>query len=198
MGLDLLMLDTTPPRGVSLGSRDQSSLMNATQLTHTDELSQVVECPKCTGQGRFEHFAHIADGVCFLCGGARQIEIRKLMGGKKTLSMVVWKACPTRTGRVPAGYDDAGKTLTAKGQESTVVSISCQGRNGTEWTRSWDLSEQPERADALRSTFRNFIAQGRRVQVNFRSSFFWEREPYAQVWNGSEWDRAYGNYAIMD
>lgn len=33
----------------------------------------MVDCPKCTGAGEFRHFAHIANGRCFLCGGAKSV-----------------------------------------------------------------------------------------------------------------------------
>lgn len=37
----------------------------------------VFECPRCSGQGYIQAFSHIKGGVCFLCGGAKVIEINR-------------------------------------------------------------------------------------------------------------------------
>lgn len=34
----------------------------------------LIECPKCIGAGRFDRFAHIANGDCFLCGSAKVVD----------------------------------------------------------------------------------------------------------------------------
>lgn len=32
-----------------------------------------VDCPKCNGEGGIIHFAHVQNGVCFMCGGTKTI-----------------------------------------------------------------------------------------------------------------------------
>lgn len=36
---------------------------------------QKVNCPKCDGKGHISGFGHIANGVCFMCNGAKEIEV---------------------------------------------------------------------------------------------------------------------------
>lgn len=36
----------------------------------------ILDCPRCCAEGRLHAFSHIADGVCFLCRGARTIKRR--------------------------------------------------------------------------------------------------------------------------
>jgi transcription elongation factor Elf1 len=43
----------------------------------TKKYDSVFECPRCSGQGYIQAFSHIKSGVCFLCGGAKVIEIKK-------------------------------------------------------------------------------------------------------------------------
>lgn len=158
---------------------------------------QLIDCPRCTGQGNLSHFAHVSNGVCFLCGGRGRLELKRLLSQKGTLQMVVFKATPARVGIVPKQYDGAGrKRHLPSGQAS--VSVSCMGKHGTEWSRTWQLDEiSAEQCDALRQLFRSFVASGRRVQVNFRNNFFWEQQPYARVWNPTDWDRTHGRYLLM-
>ena len=37
-----------------------------------------IECPRCSGTGVLPHFAHVENGVCFLCDGKKTIEVRDL------------------------------------------------------------------------------------------------------------------------
>ena len=34
-----------------------------------------VKCPKCSGHGTITAFGHVADGVCFMCEGAKFISV---------------------------------------------------------------------------------------------------------------------------
>lgn len=31
------------------------------------------QCPRCSGTGTVNHFLHVENGVCFLCGGSGQV-----------------------------------------------------------------------------------------------------------------------------
>ena len=44
------------------------------------------ECPKCIGKKYFPTFAHVANGVCFLCNGAGVIDVANLPPIRETLS----------------------------------------------------------------------------------------------------------------
>jgi len=43
-----------------------------------------VTCPKCYGAKRFSPYAHIAEGICFTCGGAGTVDETKERGGTIT------------------------------------------------------------------------------------------------------------------
>lgn len=40
-----------------------------TAQTETAAQTVAIECPSCAGAGRIDAFAHIDDGVCYLCDG---------------------------------------------------------------------------------------------------------------------------------
>ena len=31
-----------------------------------------IDCPKCCGDGGFAHFAHVQNGICFMCKGSKK------------------------------------------------------------------------------------------------------------------------------
>lgn len=43
--------------------------------TNAASKTAIATCPKCFGTGRFNCFAHIANGTCFRCQGTGEIEI---------------------------------------------------------------------------------------------------------------------------
>lgn len=45
----------------------------AIKTTKTDS---VFDCPRCDGRGHINEFRHIKNGVCFLCAGAKVIEMK--------------------------------------------------------------------------------------------------------------------------
>lgn len=46
--------------------------------------TDMIECPKCAGAGRFGAFAHIESGTCFKCGGAGKIATPRARKSKPT------------------------------------------------------------------------------------------------------------------
>jgi len=59
----------------------------------------VVECGKCFGRGRINAFSHIANGVCFSCGGSgslgtisREEERQNVVRGLKDTACIVLEA----------------------------------------------------------------------------------------------------------
>lgn len=52
----------------------------------------ILDCPRCCAEGRFQAFAHIADGVCFLCRGAKTIKRRPGVVTGPTKSSIPYKA----------------------------------------------------------------------------------------------------------
>jgi len=37
-----------------------------------------ISCPRCSGTGKLPKFRHVENGVCFLCGGAKEIECKDI------------------------------------------------------------------------------------------------------------------------
>ena len=46
-----------------------------TTATTTAANIKLIDCPKCSGHGHIGAFAHVANGVCFCCQGARKIRV---------------------------------------------------------------------------------------------------------------------------
>jgi RecJ-like exonuclease len=36
-------------------------------------MKQMIDCPRCEGQGHIHEYAMIADGICFKCGGTGKV-----------------------------------------------------------------------------------------------------------------------------
>lgn len=51
------------------GLRSQADRLNAAVAPLVAELRQACRCGRCGGNGRLDAYAHIANGVCFECGG---------------------------------------------------------------------------------------------------------------------------------
>ncbi|RUR74883.1 hypothetical protein PCC6912_50610 [Chlorogloeopsis fritschii PCC 6912] len=51
--------------------------MSLTTAVTTKKYDSLIECPRCCGQGYIQAYSHIKGGVCFLCAGAKVIELRK-------------------------------------------------------------------------------------------------------------------------
>lgn len=53
-------------------------------------MAKTMECPKCSGKGYIQGYAHVRSGVCFKCNGAGVVPYRKprktnsSKGGKQT------------------------------------------------------------------------------------------------------------------
>ncbi len=59
---------------VSLSMSKATNKTNNASETMTDKI-EIQDCPKCSGRGVIEAFAHYADGVCFCCKGAKKISV---------------------------------------------------------------------------------------------------------------------------
>lgn len=46
-------------------------------MNNTKPAAKSIVCPKCYGSKVFRSFSHIADGVCFRCGGAGVVDALK-------------------------------------------------------------------------------------------------------------------------
>ena len=113
-------------------------------------------CPKCNGTGILSHYAHIASGVCFDCGGAGKISFKQRTDGSIKTSLEVfirngqyWYAAHRAT--VLADDGTWGKCLICndlqnadearalwrdlKGQQHTLLSVTVCEPNQPEETK---------------------------------------------------------------
>lgn len=51
----------------------------------------ILECPRCDGKGRLEAFSHIRSGLCFLCAGAKTVNLSDKIKTSKDERTVTYK-----------------------------------------------------------------------------------------------------------
>jgi len=113
-------------------------------------------CGKCDGTGRLGHYGHIANGVCFDCGGSGKISWKDRTDGTVKTSLEVfirngeyWYASHRATVLTDSGTwgkclicsdlqdADAARALwrDLKGQKHTLLSVTEVPLNGSEVTK---------------------------------------------------------------
>jgi len=91
--------------------------------------TNTVECPKCYGTGTFRHLRHVADGVCFVCNGAKVVTAAQanawlasqMKADRRASTGPVAPSQPTKTVAIP-GFGNVRISLVAPGKFYGLVS----------------------------------------------------------------------------
>ena len=101
-------------------------------------MSTKITCPRCSGVGRLDHFKHIENGICFLCGGKKEIFIKDFFIKDKEL--------------VCCYQDNRNITKTLSGEKypnefrHEWMIITVNGNKGTEWQSQIKITDENRQA----------------------------------------------------
>ena len=60
-------------KATDLDSVKQTIERLKSMIVKSKKSTEMVDCPRCTGQGGFKHLAHVYGGVCFKCMGSKKV-----------------------------------------------------------------------------------------------------------------------------
>ncbi len=102
-----------------------------------------IECPRCNATGKLPQFSHINNGICFLCNGAKMIEIHDLLmdaSVEVTLTYHDYRKFDGLTGR--------GDYLKPeqKVEHISMVVNPANGQGSTLWSKWYTVTEKNREA----------------------------------------------------